>query len=318
MKTFYWLVKREFWEHRGGFLMAPMITGGIFLLLNLMAIITGEVMGAQHGINMAFGGNNLQSMAKSLDQNSMAMVGAGLDLVMYSPALIISIVMGFVVFFYALGALYDDRKDRSLLFWKSLPISDTATVLSKLVAATVIAPVIAAIIGTVTGILMLLMYAITLSFHGVGVWHLLTLSHPFQVIANLIGTIPLYVLWALPTVGWLLLCSAWARSKPFLWAVVLPIAVGIAIGWFTLLGTFHVAGTYWRDVIGRLLLSVFPGGWLTQLSHPGGHDPATIMQSFNIGHMYSVLAAPNVWIGVVAGAVMLAGAIWLRRWRDDS
>ena len=168
MKTFYWLVKREFWEHRGGFLMAPMITGGIFLLLNLMAIVTGEVMGTTHGINVAFGGNNLQQMAASLDHKSMAMVGAGLDLVMYSPAIIISIVMGFVVFFYALGALYDDRKDRSLLFWKSLPISDTATVLSKLVAATVIAPVIAAVIGTITGILMLLMFAITLSFHGVG------------------------------------------------------------------------------------------------------------------------------------------------------
>lgn len=318
MKTFYWLVKREFWEHRGGFLMAPMITGGIFLLLNLMGIITGEVMGAQHGVSMNFGGNNLQAMAESLDQKSLAMVGTGLDLMMYSPAMIISIVMGFVVFFYALGALYDDRKDRSLLFWKSLPISDTATVLSKLVAATVLAPVIAAVIGTITGILMLLMFAITLSFHSVGVWHLLTLSHPFQVIANLIGTIPLYVLWALPTVGWLMLCSAWARSKPFLWAVVIPIGVAIGIAWFALIGSFNINHNYLRDALGRLLLSVFPGGWFTQVSHLGGHDASQIMQNVNLGNMYSVLASPNVWIGVIGGAVMLAGAIWLRRWRDDS
>jgi ABC-2 type transport system permease protein len=249
----------------------------------------------------------------------MATVGAGLDMVMYSPTMIIGMVLGFVVFFYCLGALYDDRRDRSLLFWKSLPISDTATVLSKVVAATVVAPLIAIIVGTLTGILMLLMFAIALSLHGVSVWHLLTLSHPFQVIANLVGSIPLYVVWALPTVGWLLLCSAWSRSKPFLWAVVLPVAVGIVIGWFNLLGTVDVQDSwYWRHVAGRVLLSVFPGGWLTQVQNIGGDDPAEVLSSLGVMHTYAVLGSPNIWIGVAAAAAMLVGAIWFRRWRDDS
>ncbi|CAM5275677.1 ABC-2 transporter permease [Rhodanobacter lindaniclasticus] len=321
MKTFYWLVKRELWEHRGGFFWAPVITGGIFLLLNLMGIIVGEVMGRSTRFNVVFGGegNNMQLLSRNLDQKSMDAVGAGLDMAMNSPTMIISFVMGFVVFFYCLGALYDDRRDRSILFWKSLPISDTATVLSKVFAATVVAPVIAVVVGTLTGIAMLLMFALALSFHGVGVWHLLLLSHPARVIVNLIGSIPLYLLWALPSVGWLMLCSAWARSKPFLWAVALPVAVGIVIGWFNLLGTVTLQNSwYWRDVVARILLSVFPGGWFTEVPNIGGNNPAELLASVGIMNSYAALGSASLWLGVVAAAVMLGGAIWLRRWRDDS
>lgn len=321
MKTFYWLIKREMWEHRGGFFWTPIITGGVFLLLNLMGIITGEVMGRNAGFNVAFGGagNNMRLLSSNLDKQSMEAVGAGLDMVMYSPTMIIGMVMGFVVFFYCLGTLYDDRRDRSLLFWKSLPISDTATVLSKVAAATIVAPLIVVVVGTLTGIAMLLMFALALSFHGVGVWHLLTLAHPLQVIGNLIGSIPLYLLWALPSVGWLMLCSAWARSKPFLWAVALPVAVGIVLGWFNLLGTLTLQNSwYWRDVVLRILFSVFPGGWFSQVPGIGGNNPAELLSSVSIMHSYTALGSMNLWIGVAAAAAMLAGAIWFRRWRDDA
>ena len=319
MNTFLWLVKREFWEHRGGFLRAPVITAAIFLLLNLMGIVTGEVMGRQMGFQLGIGSNNLHLLTRDLDQQSMEAVGAGLDLVMYSSTMIIGIVLGFVVFFYCLGALYDDRRDRSILFWKSLPVSDTATVLSKVFSATVVAPLIAVVVGALTGIVMLLMFAITLSLHGVSVWHLLSLSHPLRVITNLVGSIPLYVLWALPTVGWLMLCSAWARSKPFLWAVALPVGVGIVIGWFNLLGTLNISNDwYWRGVVARILGSVFPGGWFSEVSGIGGDNPAQVLSTLSVMHSYSAMGSMNLWIGVAAAAAMLAGAIWFRRWRDDS
>jgi ABC-2 type transport system permease protein len=317
MKTFYWLVKREFWEHRGGFLWSPVVTGGIFLLLNLMGIVTGEVLRIQHGIS--FTGNNQHLFDQALAEGDMTKIGLGLDIMMFSTSALISIVLGFVVFFYCLGALYDDRRDRSLLFWKSLPISDTATVLSKVAAAAVLAPVIAVICGVLTGIVMLLMYAVTLSFHGVGVWHLLTLAHPLRVTADLIGSIPLYFLWALPALGWLLLCSAWARNKPFLWAVALPIAVGVVLGWFHLLGSLGGGDDwYWKNIGGRILLSVFPGGWLGygRMTHLG--DDGHALDFLHVEYAYQVLSSPSIWIGAAAGVAMIAGAIWLRRWRDDS
>ncbi|MBN8921663.1 MAG: hypothetical protein BGP10_15630 [Rhodanobacter sp. 68-29] len=319
MKTFYWLVKREFWEHRGGFLWAPVITGGVFLLLNLMGIIAGEAMG-NFNAHTNFIGNNMGLLDRALTDNDAATIGMGLDFMMLSTSMFISIVLGFVVFFYFLGTLYDDRRDRSLLFWKSLPLSDTATVLSKVVAGTILAPVIAVICGVLTGIGMLLLFAITLSFHGVNLWHLLSYAHPFRVTANLVGTIPLYASWALPSVGWLLLCSAWARSKPFLWAAVLPVAVGMFLGWFNLMGARLVGGGwYWREVFVRALLSVFPGSWLGERNFAeAGNGPGHAMDFLDLGHVYGVMATPTFWIGALAGIALIAAAIWLRRWRDDT
>jgi ABC-2 type transport system permease protein len=322
MKTLYWLVKREFWEHRGGFFWAPVITSGVFLLLNVMGIAGGEAIGMHHGFTI--GGSNdpnsLAFMIRSLDAHQMQMVGSGLDLAMLSASFLISVVFCFVVFFYCLGTLYDDRRDRSILFWKSLPISNTATVTSKVIAAVVAAPVIAIACGVLTGMAMLLLFAVALSLHGVSVWSLLMLAHPLQVVSFLIGSLPIYVLWSLPTVGWLMLCSAWAKSKPFLWAVVIPVALGIVLGWFHILGMTELKSDwYWREILARLLFSVFPGGWFNEagIDH-FGHDPQAISDFFSLSNAYGVLAKPDIWIGAVAGIAMLAGAIWFRRWRDDS
>jgi ABC-2 type transport system permease protein len=323
MKTLYWLVKREFWEHRGGFFWAPVITSGVFLLLNLMGIIGGEAFGMHHGgfrFHDTGAPENLSSLISSLDAHQMEMVGAGLDMAMLSASFLISVVFCFVVFFYCLGALYDDRRDRSILFWKSLPISNTATVISKVVAGVVAAPIIAMACGVLTGIAMLLLFAVTLSLHGVSVWSLLMLAHPFQVISFLIGSLPIYVLWSLPTVGWLMLCSSWAKSKPFLWAVVIPVALGIVLAWFHMLGISALKSDwYWREILARVLFSVFPAGWFSEagIDH-FGHDPQSIGDFFTLSNAYVVLAKPDVWIGAIAGIAMLALAIWFRRWRDDS
>ncbi|WP_210235883.1 ABC-2 transporter permease, partial [Mesorhizobium sp. M1C.F.Ca.ET.212.01.1.1] len=75
-------------------------------------------------------------------------------------------VLAFVVFFYCLGALYDDRRDRSILFWKSLPLSDTQTVLSKVISALIVAPLIAVIAGIITMLGFLLVISVVALMHG--------------------------------------------------------------------------------------------------------------------------------------------------------
>ena len=321
MKTFYWLVKREFWEHRGGFFWAPIITGGVFLLLNLMGIITAEVIGARNGIHIGASGG-LQQVIADMNAGDLSKVGLALDIAMYSAMGLIAVVLGFVVLFYCLGALYDERRDRSILFWKSLPVSDRDTVLSKVVSATVVAPAIAIAVGIVVGMVQLLIVTVVLSFHGVHVWQLLTLAHPFRVMANLLGSIPLYLLWALPSVGWLMLCSAWARNKPFLWAVVLPVVTGVLVSWFGIMGLFNQStGWFWSNVVLRLLLSVFPGTSVLGDAHginAGNIGTAPRLDFMDLSQTYQLLAGPNVWIGVVVGLGLITAAIWFRRWRDDS
>lgn len=324
----YWLLKRELWEHRGGFLWTPIIAGGIFLLLNVMGIITAEVLGARHGIQIGANGG-LQHVISQMDAGDMSKVGFALDIAMYSAMGFLIVVLGFVVFFYCLGALYDDRRDRSILFWKSLPVSDRDTVLSKVACATVLAPAIAIVTSIVTGLLILVMLAITASFHGANLWQMLwTLPHPFRITTVMLSNIPLYVLWALPTVGWLMLCSAWARSKPFLWALIIPVGTGMVVSWFNLMGLFNLSDKwFWSNVVGRALLSVIPGGWIPgQLSNDvasrfgqtASDNRQIFANMFDLAHNYAVLVTPEFLIGAVAGVAMLIGAIWLRRWRDDS
>ncbi|PWK89896.1 hypothetical protein [Fulvimonas soli] len=317
MKTFYWLVKREFWENRGSFLFAPVICGGVVLLLTLMGVIAGEVFRSRAGVHVS--GMDFAQLRSHLDAGDLDKFSMALDITMLVPSMLIGLVLFFVVFFYCTNTLADERRDRSILFWKSLPISDRATVLSKVVSAVVVAPVIATLAGIAAGLALLVLLAIAASFHGVNLWEMLwSLPHPLRITAHLLSNLPLYVVWSLPTVGWLMLCSAWARSKQFLWALALPIGSGILVGWFGLMDLFH-RGTlwYWKNIVGRLLLSVFPGGWMPDHAlgmAMGGADASRMFVSLTD---YSLLLTPPFLIGAVAGIVMIAGAIWLRRWRVD-
>lgn len=319
MNTFYWLMKREFWEHRGGFLWAPIITGGIFLVLNIMAIITAEVIGNRHGITI--GGNNLQALIANADAGDLAQIGAALDLSLISATGLIGIVMGFVVLFYCLGSLYDDRRDRSILFWKSLPVSNASTVLSKVASAVVLAPIIAIVVGIVVGLAQLMIFALVLSLHGMNVWQMLGLAHPFRAVGALVSAIPLYALWALPAVGWLMLCSAWARTKPFLWAVAVPAVTGLLVSWFDIMGLLNLPnGWFWSNIFQRSLLSVFPGsnivfGGRALDMNADANNPLSFIEP---AHTYTLLGSPNLWAGVIIGAALIAGSVWFRRWRDDN
>ncbi len=325
-KTMYWLVKREFWENRGSFLWAPVITGGIMLLLTLMGIITAEVFRMRSGIH--FNGIDFNAITAHMDTDALNTLGNAFDVSIVSPAVLIGIVMFVVIFFYCLGSLYDDRRDRSILFWKSLPIADRDTVLSKVVCATLLAPAIAVATSVVTGLLLLIMMTVTASLHGANLWQMLTLAHPFRVTANMLSMIPLYAVWALPTVGWLMLCSAWARTKPFLWALIIPVGTGIVVSWFNLMGLFSLSDRwFWGNVVGRALLSLFPGGWVPgqvaanvgeKFGHAASDNHRIVGDMLDLSHNYAALVSPSFLIGAVVGVAMLVGATWFRRWRDDS
>jgi len=327
LNEMYWLVKREFWEHRGSFVWAPIITGGVVLLLTLMSIITGEVFRARGGVHV--NGIDFNMITAHMGADALDTIGKALDISILTPVLLIGIVLFVVVFFYSLNSLYDDRRDRSILFWKSLPISDRDTVLSKVACATILAPAIAIVTSVVTGLLVLVMLAITASFHGANLWQMLwTLPHPFRIATIMLSNIPLYVVWALPTVGWLMLCSAWARGKPFLWALIIPVGTGIVVSWFNLMGLFNLSDKwFWGNVVGRALLSVFPGGWIpgqlsrdvaSKFGQTASDNHQILANMLDLTHNYAVLITPEFLIGAIAGVAMLAGAIWLRRWRDDN
>jgi ABC-2 type transport system permease protein len=325
------LLRREFWEHKGGFLWAPIVAGGISLLLTAMAGVTGEVMLHRareagsglnvNGINMSINGLDLGKLTSTLDPEAMRNLGGAVDASLLVSSLWPFIAMTFVVFFYCLGTLYDERKDRSVLFWKSLPLSDRDTVLSKVVSATVVAPVIAsgAALATMFGFL-LIASGLVLAHGGSPMQMLWGPGSPLTIATQFVAAIPVFALWSLPTVGWLLLCSAWARSKPFLWALMIPAFAGIFVSWFQIMHVFSLESTwFWKNIVARMLLGTVPGSWFSVVNLDRVHidGPQSISQIVNLQSIYSVLLTPQLWVGVVAGAAMIIAAIRLRRWRDE-
>ncbi len=324
------LLKREYWEHRGGFFWAPVIAGALSVLMHLVGLIIAEVLLRQAlagtdqltaGRHFTINGLNLSAISAQLtpaeQQQLVDILGVGAFGAMFWPMA----VLGFVVFFYCLGALYDERKDRSVLFWKSLPVSDRDAVLSKVLAALVLAPLLASAIGIVAMIAQMLITSVfVLIHHGnplVLVWS------PRVVLGNIgvvIATLPLYALWALPSAGWLLLCSAWARTKPFLWAIMLPVLAGAILSWLDYGSSFSLhSGWFWKSVVAHMLGGVFPATWAsvmdTSILRSAASTGLTHLAVFR--SMASVFASPQIWIGAIAGVAMILASIRLRRWRDE-
>lgn len=323
------LLKREFWEHKGGFFWAPLVAGGIFLLLTLMGLIMAEVAGRRmddqqidiDGETVTVGALDLGKLTSKIGPEDMRHIAGAIDLSLYTAAGWSLIVLAFVVFFYCLGSLYDDRKDRSVLFWKSLPLSDSQTVLSKVVSATLVAPVLAILAGLITMIGFLVLTSLFVLLHGGNPYTLLWgPGSPLLITANLLAAIPVYALWALPTVGWLMFCSAFARSKPFLWALMVPVFAGIFVSWFDLMQLFDLQTSwFWKNIVARSLLSVAPGSWFDAASFEATSldGPGAVHSLINLRSIYSVLGSSQLWIGVLAGAALIAASIRLRRWRDE-
>jgi ABC-2 type transport system permease protein len=319
MKTMNWLLKREYWEHKGMMFWAPLVVAGLMTLFALIMFLAGN--------HMAFNINDHQGASLDLagdERQMLVSMVSNFYPVMAAP---LYVMLAFLVFFYCLGALYDERRDRSILFWKSLPISDSMTVLSKAAVALIGMPLIIAIIAFATSLLMVVLAGLTMAFRGANLFGDLLASPAFWLSPiKMLSLVPVYMLWALPTVGWLLLVSSWARSKVFLWAVGAPLLSGALLAWAD--RAFHLGlnvHAYFEHVVLRLLGSVLPGAWLIfnesarQAMHsdtPPMAAPTAHMSTF-YQQAYASLGSMTLWLGVAAGVAMIAGAIWMRRWREE-
>jgi ABC-2 type transport system permease protein len=315
MKTMKWLIKREFWEHKGMVLWAPAVVAGLIALMTMGGLLMGR--------NVSFGGEGGGKLSVELGGQARDTVVAMIAEFYTLAAMPILVMLGFLVFFYCLGALHDDRRDRSLLFWKSLPVSDLTTVLSKVALALVVLPLVAALVGIVLSLAIVLMAGASMALHGLNMFGPVMSSASFYLSPlRLLGLLPVYMLWALPTVGWLLLVSSWARSKVFLWAVGAPLVTAALIAWTNKIFALGMPqGWFMEHIVSRILLGVAPGSWFMfsrvnpQSLVREGADHIQAADLFSAS--WGTLGNPALWVGVAAGVAMIAGAVWLRRWREE-
>src|SRR5258706_2359699 len=201
----YWSIRRELWENRSLWI-AP-LTCAAFALFGFM--ITS--IGLPKKIRIAATLDPVPRHLMVVDHYSMAPI----------PIMLVAILVGV---FYSVDALYGERRDRSILFWKSLPVSDLTTVLTKAAIPLAVLPLIAFVVGTLLQFAMLLWSTVVLLASGLSPIILWSEFHFFQEPLILLYGLIVLALWQAPLHGWFLLVSSWARRTPFLWAV-LPLVI---------------------------------------------------------------------------------------------
>ena len=274
---FYWSVRRELWEYRSIYI-APLAAAGVTLVGYLIASI-GRALSISDPVKRLTVLEEPFNFAMGLILGTSFIVGI----------------------FYCLDALYGERRDRSILFWKSLPVSDLTTVLSKATVGVVIVPLVGFVVTVVTQTIMLLVSTVVVRASGLNV---AAFSNKVALFQNslmlLYHRIAVHILWYAPFYGWLLLVSAWARRAPFLWAVLPPFTIG---------------------ALEKIAFNTT--SFVTTLHHrlDGGADAVPMTANMPINPMTHVPPgsfpmSPGLWLGLILAGAFLAAAVRLRRYRD--
>jgi ABC-2 type transport system permease protein len=288
MNTYAWLVRREFWENRSIWVV-PAIIGGVLMLAAL------------------FGRVDLVELTSAAERHAVG------GMILFAFGVTFFVVMSIYSTWYLLDCLYADRKDRSVLFWKSLPISDTATVLSKLVLGLIIIPLVYFAAADVTTLLMAFIISVRASaLIGSALWQ------PdlwLQLQALWLYLIITTAIWYLPIAAWLMVISAWARRAVMLWAILPPLALYWAERKF--IGS-NVIGRQLADRLFGFPARAFHYSEGALMSTAIGNDtivtPRSIWVLLDPGAFF---ASPATWIGAVIGIALIYGAIQLRYRRTE-
>jgi ABC-2 type transport system permease protein len=297
VRPFYWSVRRELWENRS-LMIAPLVVGGIALL----ALIYRALISADDFRALA--------LLPPAAQGQAVTVGYG------ALAYAISLVMHLCVFFYLLDALQGERKDRSVLFWKSMPVSDTTTVLSKLFTALLVSGAIVVAVAAATALGMLLITSVIMMIGGANPLSIWSNAQLFQLTVGIIYWQIAIALWYAPLAAWLLLVSAWAKRVTILWAVFTPIA--IVVFERVAIGTHYVQdmiSNRLRDPVITAIASNVKGAQVT-MGAEGVNTHGIPARVFDALDPVAFFSNPWLWVGLVVAAGLVAAAIWMRRYRE--
>ncbi|MGO8797392.1 MAG: ABC transporter permease [Candidatus Sulfotelmatobacter sp.] len=270
---FLWSVRRELWEYKSIYI-APLAVAGVTLLGYLFA-----------------------SMGYALSSQDMARRRSALTEPYHFAMALIMGAAFLVGLFYCLDALHGERRDRSILFWKSLPVSDLVTVLAKATIPFVVLPLLAYVITLGVHFIMLLLSTAVLAGSGLNTATLWSEAWNSDV-GLLYHLVTVHVLWYAPTYAWLLLVSGWAKRAAFLWAVLPALAIfGIETIAFH---TRHFA---------NLVQYRFTGPQEFDMGGTGSHTAHAVAHS----GLAQFLLTPGLWNGLILAAIFLWLAVRLRR-----
>lgn len=296
-------IKKELWEFRKVLLWLPIVIAALAIVLPVFQLFRLEdhqwnniLRALTHLSELSFSEHDLNKISES----SFAGV-AGL----FIPFIAISLI---VQLYYLTSCLFDERRDLSVYFWRSLPVSDAATIGTKLLTGGLVIPIIFMIVASITLVtwvlIGLVISVILASSYSISLWevwgHITVISSLAKIWINLL---PCF-LWLLPLYTWFMLASMFARKAPFLWAVV-PVAV-LAIMDGIFIQFYHLDSFFIHPVI---------GGYFTITDSSIASNFAEV-RDVTMLPFYVLLDKVSA-IGVAAAAAMLYLTYWLRVNRSE-
>lgn len=297
------LLKREIWEHRSIWI-TPIAIASIVTLGTLTALMfAGEY--AQELDMALFGAQNIAN------ETGRRAVLSGL---FFGSSGLFFLALGILTIFYSLDALYAERKDKSILFWRSLPVTDSETVISKLLTAVLVIPTAMIIAIIATHLVNLLVTSIWVSIKGGDAGLLIWSSVPF--IDNWLSTVVLVysgAIWMSPFVGWFLFVSAYTKRSPFMMGFLPLVLVPMFEGIF--LHSNEFASVVWGRM-GKIPISRLDiESMIENDNFEMSEEMISVLSHLDIGYF---LASPSMWAGVIVCGLLSFGAIYVRRYRGES
>ncbi len=322
LTTFLWLVRREYWQNRGLFLWAPVAIGiAFFAMFLFVEFVAKDVTSVEHRTWMQenFGGEE----AKHMIARSQQIIVADMSRFILQAMMVISSLFSSL---YLFGALNTERRDRSIFFWKSMPVSDTQEVLSKLVFPLLLSPLITLVLGFLSYLLAALVVALATLSTPYDLWPVIMYNQSlYQLPLQYLSLLPFYMVWSLPCVAWFLLVSGWTKSRVFPWAVGMPALVAMVVGFVahSISMTANQQGiAFIKYVVARITLGNLPGSWILQLSQEQmrTQEAQMIEGVFFTGILNAsakiAVQDYSLLIGLIVGAVLIAITIRRRRYSE--
>lgn len=298
------LLKREIWEHRSIY-VTPLAIASIVTLGTLAMLVFAGGFAKELDIAI-FGATNIAGDA----ERKVALTGffVGTSWVFLLAAMVLTV-------FYSLDCLYAERKDKSILFWRSLPVTDAEAVLSKLTTAIIVIPVVTVAAIIATHLVDLVVTSLWFSAKGADAGHLIWGSVPLldNWVAALIVTLATAI-WMSPFVGWLLFVSAFTKRSPLLMAFM-PLLLIPLLELIFLRSSIFAEAVFTR----RGMLPLFRGMDMEAFfDEKSLHVNKEIVSLLSYLDVVQFLRSPSMWGGVIVCALFVTAAIYVRRYRDES
>ncbi|TNF69969.1 MAG: hypothetical protein EP298_01210 [Gammaproteobacteria bacterium] len=299
LNKLYTLIKREYWENKVAFLKAPLVLAFIILFIafcsfSLFLYNGDEVINGMNQGNVS----DLSTLSDGFVQNVFYVIASPLMLIMW-----------LVVFNFFLGSLYNDRKDRSLLFWLSMPITHTESIIAKIIAGIFIAPIFTWVCIIITEFICLVLLTIVALILGIGpISHLWPVGSIVLVWVKMLFAFYIQGIWLFPLFAWCMLASAFAKRSPFLTAILPVILIMIIESLF-----FHTA--YLSNAISMCFTDAVMV-WGSLFESINYHDQIVNIQS---GSFKEVLMNTHLLWGLIVGVIFIsiAGLLRYRCFRFD-